>query len=402
VTTTPVRDHVWSVLHDAFEHVAARHGEPVVLSSLAHGLGPGHPHTRYGFVLGPPGRLVAMAVGLRAALPRSPLVLVGATDAFTIGTNHLIHAARRNIGMTLVLLRADVFDAGESVMLDRAEPARASVSADIAPRPSPLAWAAALGASFVARASLRAAAELADLLDEAVTAGGFSVVGVTNDASLPTGVQSRQEWPEFFGTYRGWSDSLPGTRTRRPGPGAPRPPDDAPARVEVRIAGVGGQGIKLGGTVLSEAAGAQGLWATQIGDYGAATRGGASSVDVVFGSRPITYPGADHPDVRVDLSQAAADVADVAAQVLVADERLTAADGALVLPLVAIARERTGGQLSAGIVSLGAIAAITGWPSIDALAGVASRKVPERVAAANVAAMREAYDLTGRVLEGRR
>ena len=67
-------------------------------------------------------------------------------------------------------------------------------------------------------------------------------------------------------------------------------------RCEVRIAGLGGHGVKLAGTVLSEAAGFhEGLWATQRGDYGSATRGGPSRVDVVLGSDAITYPARTIP-----------------------------------------------------------------------------------------------------------
>lgn len=404
MSATPVRDRVWAVLHGAFEHVAEHGAEPVVLSTLAHEPGHDHPHTRYAFVLGPPGRLVAMAIGLRAALPASPLLLVGAADAFTIGTNHLIHAARRNIGMTLVLLRDDVFDPAESAM-DRADPGAHPAGTHLEGRAAPLAWATALGATFVGRASLHDPAQLARLLDEAVASGGFAVVGVTADPSLPTGVLSREDWPEFFGTYRGWSDRLftvaAGAGDGHAAPARPQPPAGAPARIEVRIAGLGGQGVKLAGTVLSEAAAAQGLWATQIGDYGSATRGGASSVDVVFGSAPITYPGADHPTVRVALSKAAAGTGGGSepALALVVDDRLAPWPGAMAVPIVSLAREHTGGQLGAGVVALGAVAALTGWPSLDALAAAAARKLPARVTEANVTAMGEAYRLTQQIVE---
>lgn len=401
MTATPVRDRVWSALHEAFAHVAARRGEPVVLSSLAHPPGDEHPHTHFCFALGPPGRLVAMAVGLRAALPTAPLILVGAADAVTIGTNHLIHAARRNIGMTLVVLRTDVFDPAESDP-DRTGPAQPTGTAGLEPRANPLEWATTLGATFVGRAPLHTPSVLADVLDQAVAAGGFSVVGVTDDPSLPTGVLSRQEWPEFLATYRRWREPFltdpPAGGGTAPAPDRPAPPAGAPERFEVRMAGLGGQGIKLAGTVLSEAATAQGLWSTQIGDYGAASRGGASSVDVVFGSAPITYPGADHPDIEVLLSPAAAKAVR-STRGVVADDRLTAPDGARVLPLVTLAREHTGGQLSTGIVALGAIAALAGWPSIDALEAAAARKVPSRVVAANLTALREAYRLTSEMIE---
>lgn len=395
MTTTPVRDKAWQVLHEAFERVARTCGEPVVLSTLAHEPGGGHPHTEYPFVLGPPGRLVAIAVGLRAALPDHPLLLVGAADAFTIGTNHLIHAARRNIGVTLVLLRADVLEASEPA--DRAAPLFFGVADAQISRP--LDWAAALGATFVGRASLHDVDALAELVEAAVRSRGFSVIGVTNDPALPAGVLSHTDWPEFFDNYRSWGDQQPTPRAIEQAPARPDPAPGAPSRAEVRISGLGGQGVKLAGTVLSEALGAEGLWATQIGDYGSATRGGASSVDVVFGAEPITYPGADHPDAAVVLSQKAADSVNPNARLIVSDARLTAPAGAVSVPIVDLAREHTGGQLSAGIVALGVIAALVGWPSIDSLAEAATEKLPARVAGANVEAMRAAYALGCELVE---
>jgi 2-oxoglutarate/2-oxoacid ferredoxin oxidoreductase subunit beta len=51
------------------------------------------------------GRVYALATGLRLALPpEKRLVLtVGDGDAFTIGLQHLLHAARRNVDMTVVV-----------------------------------------------------------------------------------------------------------------------------------------------------------------------------------------------------------------------------------------------------------------------------------------------------------
>ncbi|HET9651722.1 MAG TPA: thiamine pyrophosphate-dependent enzyme, partial [Usitatibacter sp.] len=80
---------------------------PIVLSSLPEILDDA-PQLSFSFVHGPPGRNIALAVGLRAARPEAPLILVMNADGVTLGTNHLIHAARRNVGMTLLLLRSEL------------------------------------------------------------------------------------------------------------------------------------------------------------------------------------------------------------------------------------------------------------------------------------------------------
>ena len=168
----------------------------------------------------------------------------------------------------------------------------------------------------------------------------------------------------------------------------------------VVIAGLGGQGVKLAGTVLSEAAGLhEGLWATQRGDYGSATRGGPSMVDVVIGSAPITYPNADHPDVLVLLTQAAADrwgwrVKPGARVVADAAEVQRAPEGALAVPIGALAREHTGKPIAAGMVAVGCIAALRDAVSLDAIERGIAANMPRTLVAANVAACRAGFAAT--------
>ncbi|TLU82526.1 MAG: 2-oxoglutarate ferredoxin oxidoreductase subunit beta [Chlorobium sp.] len=52
------------------------------------------------------GRVYAMATGLRLALPpeKKILLTVGDGDAYTIGLQHLLNCARRNVGVTVVVL----------------------------------------------------------------------------------------------------------------------------------------------------------------------------------------------------------------------------------------------------------------------------------------------------------
>ncbi len=395
----------WESLQATFELVAARGREPIILSSLPYMPEGDHRHTPFSLVLGPPGRLIAVAIGLRAALPDVPLLLVGAADSITIGTNHLIHAARRNIGMTLLLLRSDVLPAHEA-QLDRTGWGDAANQASLEASGTPLEWAAALQAALVARGSIRDPAGLADLIQEAIEADGFSVIGVTSDPALPLGVVSEVAWPEYFSAYRELVGPLEGTGQARRGIDAPQPRDGAPARVEVRIAGIGGQGVKLSGTILSEAAGlGEGLWATHYGEYGSATRGGPSKVDIVMGAEPITYAGADRPDVLVLLSKGAADANLGSRQAwthVVVDEGSLdpVPDGALEVPIVRLAREHTGKPIAAGVTSLGCVAALNGAVSLDAVVAAVAKRVPRRAVESNTASLEAAYEFTKNLIGG--
>ena len=196
---------------------------------------------------------------------------------------------------------------------------------------------------------------------------GFSAIGVTRESALATGVLTEHSWPEHR-RDRAWAArlALVGHAVRRnsghPSRATPRP---APRR-QVRIAGLGGHGVKLAGTVLSEAAGYYGrLWATQRGDYGSATRGGPSVVDVVLGSDPITYPAADHPDILIAITrQLAAERYGGAIRAGRAHDRRCGrgrqppTERAIAVPIMAIAREHTGKPLAAGMVALGCVAAL--------------------------------------------
>ncbi len=403
----------WESLIDVIYRVMDLGGDrdlPVILSSLPDL--PEHPTGRVplSFIHGPPGRNIALAIGLRAALPKTPLILIMNADSVTLGTNHLIHAARRNIGMTLLLLRSEVTAmAADQGSLDRMRWGLPQYQQTIESAPAPLEWVSALNAAFVGRGSLHDPAHLAALIQEAVETPGFSIVGVTAGADLKLGVLSRFTWPEYFTAYRDWAASF-AQGGANPAFGkhasAPRRPGRPVPRCEVRIAGFGGQGIKLAGVVLSEAAGLrEGLWATQRGEYGSATRGGPSMVDVVISSDPITYPGADHPDVLVVLSRGAAERYTRAIKPqarLIADpgEVDRPPPGAILVPVTALAREHTGKPIAAGVVSLGCVAALSDVVSLEALRQSIAEHVPRRIVEKNIAAMEAGYAATRSALEG--
>jgi 2-oxoglutarate ferredoxin oxidoreductase subunit gamma len=270
--------------------------------------------------------------------------------------------------------------------------------------PMPLDWASALEAAFVGRGCVHDGAQLARVLRDGLDTRGLSVVGITGASELATGTFSRNAWPEHFAAYRAWAATLPPTSAITAH--VIDPPAHHVDRCEVRLAGIGGQGIKLAGTVLAEAAGLHaGLFATERGDYGSATRGGQSAVDVVIGSDPITYAGADHADVLVLLSQAAADryarSAKTGAFVFADTTNVPAPPaGAIPIRIADLAREHTGKIIAAGVVSLGCVAAVTNAISMRALELAIREHVPAGVVEANLAACTAGYAAARGLLEG--
>jgi len=153
-------------------------------------------------------------------------------------------------------------------------------------------------------------------------------------------------------------------------------------RYEIRLAGSGGQGLVLAGVILAEAAGIyDGKFVCQTQSYGPEARGGASKAEVVISDAEIDYPKAIRPDVLLALNQKSLDVflGDLKeGGVLLVDADLVREvpeSGALSIPFTRLARE-AGRELMANIVALGALAAITGAVSPEALKAAVLARVP--------------------------
>lgn len=71
---------------------------------------------------------------------------------------------------------------------------------------------------------------------------------------------------------------------------------------EIVLAGVGGQGLILGGILLGMAATESGYYVAQSQSYGIAARGGSSQADVVISNEEIIYPMVVSPDIILALT----------------------------------------------------------------------------------------------------
>ena len=79
-------------------------------------------------------------------------------------------------------------------------------------------------------------------------------------------------------------------------------------RTEIRIAGLGGQGVVLAGVLLGTAAAVYDKkHVVQTQSYGAEARGGAARSEVIISDSPIIYPKALKTDILVAISQTALD-----------------------------------------------------------------------------------------------
>ncbi|MBW1991905.1 MAG: 2-oxoacid:acceptor oxidoreductase family protein [Deltaproteobacteria bacterium] len=154
-------------------------------------------------------------------------------------------------------------------------------------------------------------------------------------------------------------------------------------RIEIRLAGAGGQGIILAGVILAEAAAIhEGRFVCQTQSYGPEARGGSCRSDVVISDEEIDYPQAVQPDILLCLNQKACDlyVFDLkpGGTLIVDDSRVhhLPVTRAVGLPFTRIAREEAGLEMLANIVALGALAVLTGVVSLESLAAAVLARVP--------------------------
>jgi 2-oxoglutarate ferredoxin oxidoreductase subunit gamma len=165
-------------------------------------------------------------------------------------------------------------------------------------------------------------------------------------------------------------------------------------RVEVRLAGSGGQGLLLAGLVLAEAAGLyEGREVAMVQSYGPEARGGASKAEVIISDLPIDYPLCSRVDLFLALTQEASDAYSwdlkPDAWILV-DEDLVKhppSSRAVRLPFTTAAREKLKKPMVANVVALGALAEVTGLVSRRGLEKALLARVPPGSEALNKKAL---------------
>ncbi len=142
------------------------------------------------------GRALAFATGLKLAKPRLHVIVVmGDGDALAIGGNHFIHAARRNIGLTAIVINNSIYGmTGGQVPPTTPEGAAATTAmyGSIDPPFQACELAKAAGASFVARGTTYHTPELTSILGKALAKKGFSMVEIISQCPVQFGRLNRK------------------------------------------------------------------------------------------------------------------------------------------------------------------------------------------------------------------
>ncbi|MBT4932430.1 MAG: 2-oxoacid:ferredoxin oxidoreductase subunit beta [Rhodospirillaceae bacterium] len=133
------------------------------------------------------GRPLAFATGLALSRPDLKVVVItGDGDCLAIGGNHLIHACRRNLNMTCMMLNNEVYGmtGGQaSPTTSQTRYTTTSPTGSIEPVFNACDLAVAAGAGFVGREVTLQTPSLKNLLRQGLAHDGFSFVEVISDCT---------------------------------------------------------------------------------------------------------------------------------------------------------------------------------------------------------------------------
>ena len=173
-------------------------------------------------------------------------------------------------------------------------------------------------------------------------------------------------------------------------------------RIEIRIAGFGGQGVVLSGVLLGNAAVLHdGKHAVQTQTYGSAARGGAARSDVIISETHIIYPQVTKPDIMIAFTLEALnkyrnDLKKDA--LLIIDKDLVAPPEGTSFRIYSvsatkIAMEEFGRGIVANMIMLGFLVALTGVVSTGAMEKAIHAHVPRGTEELNLRAFARGIEL---------
>jgi len=137
------------------------------------------------------GRALTFATGIKLAKPSlNVIVVMGDGDATAIGGNHFIHAARRNLDLTAIIINNQIYGmTGGQASPTTPYGANSTTSSfsNIEHAFSIAELAVAAGASFVARGTVYHAVQLDKLIEKGIRNNGFSVVEIMSNCHVQFG-----------------------------------------------------------------------------------------------------------------------------------------------------------------------------------------------------------------------
>lgn len=255
------------------------------------------------------GRAPALGVGVSLGneLPNKKTIVIQGDGGATIGLQHILEAARRNVDMTLVIFNNMLFGmtGGQMSGLSTNQFKDYKQSADEADPYDVIQLAHTAGAAYARR--VNHIANFTPALKEAIATPGFSVVEL---ASLCTSYAMKKvsDYQEYIVEEEKFINERPVGIS----PIKPTKPlienmkgldtlfgNNLEGRIGVLIAGSAGGGVQSAAQQLAQAGILAGLHSTMKGEYPITVGTGFSIAEVILSKEPINYTGLEKADVAL-------------------------------------------------------------------------------------------------------
>ncbi len=270
------------------------------------------------------GRAVTYGTGLKLANPDLKVIVIMGDGGCGIGGHHLINAARRNIGLTVLVLNN--FNYGMTGGQHSVTTPHGSFTSTTRygnlEHPLDIAGTVAMnGATFVARTTTFDNT-IPQLIEQAILNEGFSLLDiwelcaayfVPNNAfnrarledsmskyGLRKGIVHQEQRDEYGRAYRRLATKA--TPPVKQEPLNPLFKSNLNRALRIIIAGAAGQKIASTASILGTAAVLSNLWATKRDDYAITVMTGHSVSEVIVSPTEIFYTGIEKPDVCLALA----------------------------------------------------------------------------------------------------
>lgn len=268
------------------------------------------------------GRSAALASGIAMGLKdrRAKIIVLLGDGGATIGLQHLLDAAQRNLDMTVIVHNNMLYGmtGGQPSSLTPCGYKTAIKPQGKEDRGVDIcALAAATGAPFVAR--LAAVGDFSATLREALAFEGFSLVEMlelctSHGAKLNPG-RNLRDIAEAAGLRLGKLTSVSAEKKAKPAAASPLPslfdlfppmggaespaPVPGDTRVALTLAGSAGEGVQTAAEFLAKAAMSRGFHVSKKSSYPVTVGVGFSVAEVIVSSAPIRYTGAVSPNAII-------------------------------------------------------------------------------------------------------
>jgi len=272
------------------------------------------------------GRSITYASGIKLARPELTVIVLMGDGGTGIGGTHLLSAARRNLGIAVLVFNNFNFGmtGGQHSATTPSGAATATTPAGNLERPLDVcATVAANGAGYVYRGT-SFDRDLAEHMAEAIRHPGFGLVDVwelctayfaprnrwsrsslqttLDELGFETGLIRRQATREFAAAYREACEPLRGEPALPHEPLAPRFGSDLERPFRLVLAGSAGGRVASAARLAARGALLSGLWAAGRTDYPVTVQSGHSVAELILSPVEIRDAGVRQPDALAILS----------------------------------------------------------------------------------------------------